>query len=279
MPSFETDRLRPNGRLTEDMAFQLTTARAARCAFFFDFDGTLAPIQDDPETVQPAPGVLEALAALSRRVAAVAIVSARPVEFLRSRFGSLPGVAFFGLYGLEVQRAGGPLETDPSALPFVGAMADLAARARAELPAGTLVEYKRLSVSLHYRTAPQLRTEVERWATARAAESGLRAQPGRMVFELKPPGERDKGSVLREETEGLSCAWYFGDDVADLKAFGALDERESTDPEFTGVRVAVANPETGQELIDAADLHLDHPANVPALLRSLDRSFPSNQPR
>jgi len=242
---------------------------SADTAFFFDFDGTLAPIQDDPDTVQPAPGVVDALDALSRRVAGVAIVSARPVEFLRARFGQVPDITLFGVYGLELQRPGGALETDPSALPFVDAMADLAERARAELPPGVLVEYKRLSVALHYRTAPALRDRVEGWGRARAAELGLRAQPGRMVLELKPPGERDKGSVLLAETAGLSCAWYFGDDVADLKAFAALDAREAADPGFRGVRVAVANPETGQELIAAADLHIDTPADVPALPAAL----------
>jgi trehalose 6-phosphate phosphatase len=252
-----------------ETAFRLTADRAARCGFFFDFDGTLAPIQDDPDTVTPVPGALEAIAALSQRVARIAIVSARPVAFLRTRFPNLPNATFFGLYGLERHRAGGVLETDPSALPFVDTMTGLAERARAELPAGALVEPKRLSVSLHYRTAPQLRVEVERWARERAAEFGLRAQAGRMVIELKPPGERDKGSVLREETQGLTCAWYFGDDLADLTAFAALDEREASDPEFAGIRVAVANPETGQELIAAADLHVDAPADVPGLLRQI----------
>jgi trehalose 6-phosphate phosphatase len=124
-------------------------------------------------------------------------------------------------------------------------------------------------VSLHYRTAPALREPIERWGRSRAAELGLRAQPGRMVLELKPPGSRDKGSVLFEETAGLTCAWYFGDDLADLKAFAALDAREAADPDFRGVRVAVANPETGQELIAAADLHIESPTDVPALLATL----------
>jgi trehalose 6-phosphate phosphatase len=254
---------------TEEIAFKLTVAQSERCGFFFDFDGTLAPIQDNPDTVEPVPGVIEALTELGHRVHEVAIVSARPVEFLRTRFGSLPELSLFGLYGLEVQRHGGSIETDPTALPFVDAMADLAERARAELPAGTLVEYKRLSVSLHYRTAPELKDPIEVWGHEQARALGLRAQPGRMVLELKPPGARDKGSVLLEETAGLSCAWYFGDDVADLKAFAALDQRERTDPAFTAVRVAVTNAETGGELIEAADLHLDRPDDVPSLLTRL----------
>src|SRR5689334_5643321 len=181
--------------LTEDDAYKLTAARAMRSGLFFDFDGTLAPIQDDPDTVEPVPGVLDALGALSPCVASVAIVSARPVEFLRSRFDGLPNLTLFGLYGLEWLRIGKPVETDPTALPYVDAMADLAARAEAELPAEARVEFKRLSVSLHYRTAPALKDQIEQWARDRAAELGLRAQPGRMVIELKPPGNRNKGSV------------------------------------------------------------------------------------
>jgi trehalose 6-phosphate phosphatase len=202
-------------------------------------------------------------------------VSARPVEFLRTRFGDLPQITLFGTYGLEVQRDGGPIETDESALPYLDTMAALAERARAELPPETFVEAKRLTVSLHYRTAPSLRGTVERWGADRATELGLRAQPGRMVFELKPPGRRDKGSVLLEETEGLACGWYFGDDVADLKAFAALDTREAADPGFVGVRVAVANPETGHDLVAAANLHVDAPSDVPGLLRQLLATFDS----
>ena len=138
-------------------------------------------------------------------------------------------------------------------------MSDLADRARAELPAGTRVEYKRLSVAVHYRNAPPPRPRVEQWGKERASELGLRLQAGRMVLELKPPGQRDKGSVLREETEGHSCAWYFGDDVADLRAFDALTAREEADPDFVGVRVAVANAESGHALIQAADIHSTPP--------------------
>ncbi len=250
-------------------AFRLTADRRDRCGCFFDFDGTLAPIQDDPATVLPVPGAVDALARLSGLVEKVMVVSARPVEFLRSRLAGLPDVALFGLYGLESQHGTGPVRTHPDAARFEPVMAELAARATAELPGGVGVEYKRLSVALHYRTAPHLREQVERWAELRAGELGLPVQPGRMVVELKPPGGRDKGGVLAEQLAGLSCAWYFGDDLSDLRAFAALDERERLDPTFTGVRVAVANPESGDTLRSAADLRVDGPERVPDLLAEL----------
>jgi trehalose 6-phosphate phosphatase len=145
-------------------------------------------------------------------------------------------------------------------------MAQLAERARAELPGADTVEFKRLSVALHYRTAPELGGRVERWANAEARRLGLRTQSGRMVVELKPPGQRDKGSVIAEAIGSAACAWYFGDDLSDIKAFRAVRDRAAADPGFFGVCVAVANPETGQELSAAADLTLDSPAALAEFL-------------
>jgi trehalose 6-phosphate phosphatase len=245
-------------------AIDRTATQPHRAGFFFDFDGTLAPIQEDPETVQPVPGVLAPLARLCSLVGRVGVVSARPVEFLRPHFAGLP-MTLHGLYGLESSRAGGEVETVPAAVPWIPVVRELTEQARAELPPGVRVEYKRLSVGLHFRSAPELGDQVQAWAERQAARLGLRLQAGRMVIELKPPVQRDKGSVLGEEIGDLACCWYFGDDVADLAAFGALAEREDAGDGFVGVRVAVANPET-DSVTGAADLVLDSPAAISALL-------------
>lgn len=253
---------RPSRPFTADQAWQVTAARAAECVLFFDFDGVLAPVEDDPNAAQPVPEVMSAVAGLAEVVRQVALVSARPVEFLRDRFAKLDNVDFYGLYGLEHSHGFGEVVTEPAALPWVPAMAELAERARAELPEGALVEYKRLSVALHYRTSPALAEAVDAWGRAQAERLGLRVQAGRMVVELKPPVDRDKGMVIGEAARSASCAWYFGDDVSDIKAFAALRARESADPGFFGVCVAVANPETGQEVASAADLTIDSPQEL-----------------
>lgn len=246
-------------------AWRATAQRADECALFFDFDGTLAPVRDDPYAVHPVPEVMASLEALAAVVGRVAIVSARPVDFLRERFGALGHVDLYGLYGLEVSHEGKTV-TEPDALPWVPAMADLAERARAELPPGALVEFKRLSVALHYRTAPHLAEAVESWGRKQAERLGLRVQGGRMVIEIKPPVDRDKGMVISEAILTAGCAWYFGDDVSDIKAFDAVRARAAVDPEFLGVCVAVANPETGAEVASAADLTLDSPEALAAFL-------------
>lgn len=259
------DSRRPAHPPSTAEAWRFTADRAADTTFFFDFDGVLSPVTDDPDASQPVSSVLEVLEDLSGAVGRVAIVSARPVGFLRPRLESLSQVDLYGLYGLEVWHDG-RVVTEPAALPWVPAMADLAERAGAELPDSILVEYKRLSVALHYRTAPQLADTVERWATEQAERLGLKVQAGRMVVELKPPVDQDKGMVISEGVLDVGCAWYFGDDMSDIKAFDALRAREAVDPRFFGMCVAVENPETGTEVSNAADLTLDSPEAVPDFL-------------
>ncbi|WP_341719032.1 trehalose-phosphatase [Micromonospora sp. FIMYZ51] len=268
MPPLNLGNPQPKIPLNADLAWRTTADRAAETVLFFDFDGTLAPVADDPTQVQPAPKVLAAIEALAPVVRRIAIVSARPVEFLRAHFGGLTGVDLYGLYGLEHSHSGGATVTEPAALPWVPTMAELAELARAELPAGALVEYKRLSVALHWRTAPQLAATVEEWGNAQAERLGLRVQVGRMVLEVKPPVDRDKGMVIDELVQGASGAWYFGDDVSDIKAFAALRARAAADANFLGVCVAVANPETGHEVAEAADLTIDSPAALGDFLTS-----------
>ncbi|GAA2514879.1 trehalose-phosphatase [Pilimelia columellifera] len=235
--------------------------RGAR--LFFDFDGTLAAIAADPARVRPVAGAIAALTRLNELVGRVAIVSARPVRFLHDQFGGL--VDLYGLYGLESFRDG-RRHTHPEAERWRPVIADVAARA-AEMMPPAQVEAKGLSVALHYRTTPGLADRITSWGRGRANELGLRCQPGRMVMELKPPIAYDKGDVVRAALGDASAAWFCGDDVADLRAFQALDERSAADPSFAALRVAVANPETGAELTDAADLTVSSP---PALISLLD---------
>jgi trehalose 6-phosphate phosphatase len=253
------------------------TARQPReSAFFFDFDGTIANIQDDPGTVEPVPGVKDAIALLTNAVARVCVVSARPVAFLRSRFGDIPGIRLYGQYGLESFRDS-RLVTDPAAERFRPVIAELTRRARRELPPPVFVEDQGFRLSLHYRRAPGLRGEVEDWARQAAKTTGAALQEGRMIVELKPPVHRNKGDVIRAETEDCEVGWYFGDDISDLAAFGALRQRAAEDPDFLGVAVAVRNRESGDTVAAQADLVLNTPAEVAGLLRRVVAAIGNSQ--
>ena len=80
-------------------------AQAHTAAMCLDFDGTLAPIVDDPNEARPLPGTVELLGHLAARFAAVALLSGRPADYL-AKHAAAPGVRYLGLYGLEEIRDG-----------------------------------------------------------------------------------------------------------------------------------------------------------------------------
>lgn len=77
----------------------------SRAGLIMDFDGTLAPIVEDPATSALPEGLLEVLEAVADRLALVAIVSGRPAAFLGDRVQAR-GVRLFGLYGTQEWRDG-----------------------------------------------------------------------------------------------------------------------------------------------------------------------------
>lgn len=236
----------------------------ASTGVFTDFDGTLSPIVTDPATAAPVPGVPDLLAALAGRYSVVAVISGRPVSFLAEHLP--PSVLAVGLYGLETRRDG-VVEIDPVAEPWRPVIVDAVARARAGAPPEVLVEPKGLSVSLHYRTAPQLEGRVVALADEVARATGLVARPAKRSVELQPPVDRDKGTVLRGLAAGLSAGCYLGDDLGDVAAFTALDQLAAQG--FHAVKVAVRGEEAPPALVDAADVVVDSPEGAADLLRTL----------
>ncbi len=230
----------------------------------FDYDGTLSPIVDDPAAARPLDGVPEALAELLAWYGVVGVLSGRPVEFLQPLLP--PGVALSGLYGLEVVRNG--TRTDH---PYAGAWReaiDDVARSSVSLgPPGMLVEPKGLSMTLHYRTNPELADDVAAWAAAQASRSGLQVRPARMSVELHPPIRVDKGTALSSLVDDLPVVCFVGDDRGDLPAFDALDRL--ADAGRVTVRGAVASSEAPAELVERADLVFDGPEDVLAFLHDL----------
>src|SRR5439155_13356044 len=73
-----------------------------RTGIFLDFDGTLSGIVVDPARARPIAGAAEVLHALAERYKTVAVVSGRPLAFLRAHLDLDAGaVKAFGIYGLE----------------------------------------------------------------------------------------------------------------------------------------------------------------------------------
>jgi trehalose 6-phosphate phosphatase len=228
-----------------------------RAGVFCDFDGTLATIVLDPTDARPVAGAVEVLDALAERYARVGVISGRPLSFLHQHLRS-PDLVLRGLYGLDGH---------PEAEPWRPAVARAAAEALAHAPDGVHVETKGLSVTVHYRTAPEHRTWVRSWAETASRDCGLVQRPARMSVELLPPLTIDKGTTIAELGAGLDAVCFIGDDLGDLDAFAALDRMRAHG--VATMRVAVRSDESPPDLIATADVVVDGPPGTVALLRSL----------
>lgn len=229
-----------------------------------DFDGTMAPIVDDPSTSVPLQGIPELLEQLVAAGATVLVVSGRPVRYLADH---LPQeLDLVGLYGLEGISKGKRWEHDNAGV-WREVIADVAASASSADTDGMRVELKGLSITLHYRGHPELAERVEQRARVLAARSGLLVRLARQAVELHPPIRTDKGTVVEQRLGDATSVIVLGDDVADLAAFDAADRLAAAG--IRAVRVGVRSDESPSELVDRADVVVDGPDGVRDFLRSL----------
>jgi trehalose 6-phosphate phosphatase len=240
----------------------------ARSVVVVDFDGTLAPIVADPPAAAPLPGALEVLARLVGRAGRVAVVSGRPVAFLRAAL-PVDGLALFGHYGVERFGEGGEVFTAPEAGRWVEAVRNAAAEAEAALP-GLFVERKgSLAVALHWRRRPEFETAALKLGHRLAAAHNLRLEPGRRTLELRPSLDVDKGRPVAALAAGAHAALVMGDDRGDVAAFAAGRRLVEEGRLRHVLRVVVRSSETPAELLDHADLTVDGPPGALHLLAEL----------
>jgi trehalose 6-phosphate phosphatase len=237
----------------------------ATAGVFVDFDGTLAPIVRDAQDARPLPGVAEVLLELHHRMGRVAVVSGRPIAYLVEQVPE--EVELHGLYGLEC-RIDGERTEHPAAAAWRPVVDRVAADAEAMIgDAGVDIEHKGLSLTVHFRRVPEAEDVAVTWARQAAAESTLHLRAAKKSLELHPPVEVDKGTVVVERSEGLRAVAYVGDDVGDLPAFDALDRLAEAGVQ--AVKVAVRTPDVSEALLARSHVHVEGPAGVLELLRSL----------
>ena len=224
----------------------------ARPLLFLDYDGTLAPIVDDPAEAWPHPDVPALLTALAERHPVV-VVSGRAIAKL-THF--LPGVRVqaVGLHGAEEGTLGETPEASPALAAVAGPLAEL--KARVPKMDGVIVEDKGPTFAVHYRAAPDpeaARSALEAWASG--VPDGLHAVWGKKVLELRPRDLSKGTAVVRIAAEHPDhTPVYLGDDTTDEDAFRALEA--SGDP----VTIKVGEGETAARYrvpdVDAAVAYL-----------------------
>jgi trehalose 6-phosphate phosphatase len=238
-----------------------------------DFDGTLAPIVDDPESARIHPEAPTMLSELARQVRAVVVITGRPaqqvvrlghLEEIADRLPSTADLAVMGQYGQETWDSRDRSFSSPE--PPAGLQAfreELPGLLAAEDAEDAHVEEKGIAVAVHTRrlddgqaTFARLRDRL-----AEAAERhGLHLEPGRQVLEVRAPGMH-KGLAVRtalSDHDGGGVL-FVGDDLGDVEAFEAV--RAMADDGLPTLLVCSSSDEQ-DALHELADVVVDGPDGV-----------------
>lgn len=254
---------------------------AARTVVGLDFDGTLAPIVDDPAKAHIHPEAAEALVDLAAEVAAIAVITGRPARQALD-LGGLEEVGdalqaagkelfVFGQYGNERWSSG--RRRILGARPPRGLATferDLPRTLRLAGADDAFVEDKGLAVAVHTRRLPDPEAAFARLLPPMrelAQQHGLVLEPGRSVIEVRSAGSH-KGLVVDRLAAVLDAQGFVfaGDDLGDVEAFEAVEElgKQGIAP----LRVCSASDEQSA-LVELSDVVVRGPEGVIGLLRRL----------
>ena len=256
--------------------YQQVVAAAPRALIALDYDGTLAPIVEDPTQARIHPLGLDVIQRLAAATHTVAIITGRPVEQVLTLAGlrdiahHCPNLVVLGHYGNEAWTARDQQVLSPSPPPGIaGFMQDLPA-VLDTVGVHPFVEHKGLAVALHTRTLDDPRAAYAQLVeplTALAQRHGLVVEPGRLVLEARA-GDMDKGIALHRLCARLrpQAVVFVGDDRGDLPAFAELDAQRARGTDV--LKVCSGSPEEPR-LSAEADVVLDGPDGVIGFLTQL----------
>jgi trehalose-phosphatase len=285
------DAMQPSPRpsTTQIQSTFLATVRACRATLaqqpsglLTDVDGTISPIVLDPSSAMVLPGCRAALAALSRQLDLVGVLSGRRAEDARAMVG-VDGIEYLGVHGMVRWTPEGTL-VHAEAAEFVTLMDDAYREVKEQVQVpGVVVEHKGPCLAIHYRQALDplaARQHILRELSTIAEADGLAIAEGRMVVELRPPAPLGKGWMVEDLAQERSLVGliYLGDDRTDLEAFHAIRSWREAGPGRYGIALAVASPEMPSTLVEAADYVLDDVPAVELLLTHLATNSETEMP-
>jgi len=238
-----------------------------------DFDGTLAPIEQEPSDARLPRSARDSLTTLTLLPGTtVAILSGRTLADL-APLAAIPGAWLVGYHGAEIRRP--DAEEIFRRYPESGDFAipeHLATRILefARRTPGVRVELKPAGVALHWRdngrSEAPLGIALLEGALETMSGPRVRLVRGRCLLEISTIGA-DKGwalgAVRREIQPPPALTCYLGDDLTDEDVFRALR------PDGVGILVADESSRTERPGPTAADFTLPGPEAVDAFLREL----------
>jgi trehalose-phosphatase len=255
----------------------LAPARAEphRTALLLDVDGTLAPIVPRAADARLMPGMQELVARARERFALVAFLTGRSPADL-DRMTAMPDLPAGMNHGLQLRHDGG-VEVAAEAVPFLDAVKTFSVAwgdAPAVSAAGISLEDKGPTLTFHYRTAPdpeRARRVLETEVLPAALAAGLSGGWGRMVLEVRPPVQVNKGTAARALLAGVDVtrAVYFGDDRTDTDAWRELRAMREERALSHVACILAGSAEVDPEVARMADAVVDGTEGVRDALRAL----------
>jgi trehalose 6-phosphate phosphatase len=209
-------------------------------ALLLDVDGTLLDIAPRPDLVVVPPGLIEDLRRLhDRSGGAIAFVSGRKISVMDALFKPLvlPAV---GVHGAEMRMGPGSIERRAEPLPVL-LRQQLVDGANA---LGLLSEDKEISVTIHFRLAPEKEKQAE--ALVASACRDFSAEPldierNKMIVEVIRRGV-NKGAGIEALMARPPFAGripvFVGDDATDERGFAVM-------PCFGGMAFSIGRPFPG----------------------------------
>jgi trehalose 6-phosphate phosphatase len=249
-----------------------------RPTVFLDYDGTLTPIVDRPEEAVISDSMRDAVRRLVGHTT-VCVVSGRDRSVVTQWMG-IDGLVVAGSHGFDIGDHRDGAVRHHAATGWENLISTVTDRLRNEVEPvpGAVVEPKRFSVAVHYRlVVPQDRRSVKAVVDTLLARypNQLKVTPGKMVYEIQPKIDWDKGKAVQYLRHALHVdgaefvPLYLGDDITDEDAFRAL-QRLSPGP-LQGIGIVVADlgdPEEADRST-AADFVLESTREVQRFLNTL----------
>ena len=235
-----------------------------KIVFFLDYDGTLTPIVKRPELAVINEQMRELVKKLSEKFI-IAIVSGRMREDVQ-RLAGVEEIFYAGSHGFDIKGRGVSMiqQKAKETIPVVDKVTGVLKEALSGIN-GVIIEEKKFSVAVHYRLVKEeqilgIKKVVEKVVSENGA---LRLMNGKMVFEILPAIDWNKGKAVRWIMKALDLSWencivfYIGDDTTDEDAFRAVNSRG------LGILVSVERKKS------AAQFCLATPVEVAKLFKQL----------
>ncbi|XP_016925538.2 trehalose-phosphate phosphatase isoform X1 [Drosophila suzukii] len=201
-------------------------------AVLLDYDGTLAPIADNPAKTK-MPVELEAILHKIAKHPKVflAVISGRGLKDVQKQV-NIDGITYAGNHGLEIEYPDGsrhdyelPTEIQKNYTDMVRELKEKVEKNKA------WVEDKKVSLTYHYRDTPvELKDQLKKLATEICQKYGFRANQAHEAIEAKPPVNWNKGEaalyILKQKfgdnwAQKVSVV-FAGDDTTDEDAMRVL---------------------------------------------------------